>query len=434
MKVVGRVRRFGGEYAPPGDKSITHRSFLAGALASGETTVRGHLACGDTLHLLGALRRLGVKVTREGEGLRLASPGLDGLTEPETVLNMGNSGTAMRLLAGVLASRPGLAILTGDASLRSRPMERVAKPLRLMGAKLHLRSGGKAPVAIVGGALRGVRYAMPVASAQVKSCLLLAGLGAEGITEVVEPAVSRDHTERLLTALGVKVGRDGGVVSVEGGQRPFAADLTVPGDLSSAAFMIAACLLVGGGSLRVAGVGLNPGRTGLLEALRKMGAKLTVSGRRTVGGEIVGDIEVAPGPLAGIALPEHLVPAMIDEFPIFALLAALAEGETRITGAAELRHKESDRIALVAGGLSRLGADVTELPDGMIIRGPAKLAGCRLSSAGDHRLAMTWAVAGLVASTPVQISGAEAVATSYPGFFSDLARLSGGKVRGGGVS
>jgi 3-phosphoshikimate 1-carboxyvinyltransferase len=415
--IAGRLR-------VPGDKSISHRAVMFGAIASGTTHVTGFLEGEDCLSTMKAVTQLGVRVQRPGPGeVTVEGVGLHGFRPPAGVLDMGNAGTAMRLFMGLLAAQPFDAELVGDASLMRRPMERVAQPLRTMGARIETQEG-RPPVRIKGGArLHGIHYPMPVASAQVKSALLLAGLYAEGETTVVEPAVTRDHTERMLQSFGVEVRARGGTVTVRPPLRLEATHIAVPGDFSSAAFFIVAACIGAREPVVVEGVGVNPTRTGLLEMLALMGADLRLVNHRSAGAEPVADIEIRPARLHGVRVPERLVPLAIDEFPAFFVAAACAEGETLVTGAEELRVKESDRIAVMARGLDAVGVRNTVLPDGLRIEG-GPIGGGRVDSHGDHRVAMSFAIAGLRATAPIEIRDVANVATSFPGF-ADLARAAG---------
>ncbi|RPI14819.1 MAG: 3-phosphoshikimate 1-carboxyvinyltransferase, partial [Lysobacterales bacterium] len=408
----------------PGDKSVSHRALMLGALAEGRTEVEGFLEGEDCLATLRAVAGLGVQVTRPGPGkVVVEGVGLRGLREPPGVLDMGNAGTAMRLFMGLLSAQAFDTELVGDESLMRRPMERAAKPLREMGARIETRDG-RPPVRITGGqGLRGIRYEMPVASAQVKSAALLAGLYAEGETTVVEPAVTRDHTERMLQAFGVEVSARGGVATVRPPRRLEAARISVPGDFSSAAFFIVAACIGAREPFVIEGVGVNPTRTGLLEMLALMGADLRLVNHRSAGAEPVADVEVRPARLVGVRVPERLVPLAIDEFPAFFVAAACAEGETVVTGAEELRVKESDRIAVMARGLGALGVEHEVLPDGLRIQG-GPIGGGTIESGGDHRVAMSFAVASLRARGPIEIRDVDNVATSFPGFAA-LARSAG---------
>ncbi len=422
-----------GEITVPGDKSITHRALLLGAVAEGTTEIVGPLDSGDCRASARAVAALGIGVEAPPAGplWRVHGKGLGGLSEPPDVLDCGNSGTSLRLLAGVLAGQPFLGVLTGDASLRQRPMRRVLEPLARMGAQCWgRRDGAYPPLAIRGGSLCGIDAALPVASAQVKSALLLAGLWARDPVSVTEPAPSRDHTERMLAAFGAHVERRGAAVRLAPGQTLRACRVEVPGDISSAAFFVVAALVTPGSEVVLRGVGLNPTRTGLLDALRAMGADLTEFARREAGGEPVGDLRVRGGRLRGVRIEGPLIPRLIDEIPALALAAACAEGPTRIADAGELRVKEVDRIAALAGELGRLGARVREEPDGLTIDGGGSLVGGPCQSRGDHRMAMLLAVAGLVASGGTQVHETACIDTSFPGFAAQLAALAPGAVSG----
>jgi 3-phosphoshikimate 1-carboxyvinyltransferase len=411
-EVHGRVR-------VPGDKSISHRSVMLGGIANGRTEVTGFLDGADCLATLEAFRAMGVRVERHNEtSLTVHGRGLHGLTAPATVLDMGNAGTAIRLSMGLLAGQRFESTLTGDASLRSRPMERVAGPLRLMGAQIET-TGGKPPVTVRPAArLTGIDYTLPMASAQVKSAILLAGLYAEGRTAVTEPAPTRDHTERMLRGFGVAVETAGPRASLVGGQPLTGTRIAVPGDISSAAFFLVAGCIAGREDFVVENVGINPTRTGILDILKLMGADLRVHPRGVQGGEPVADIEVRRSALRGIAVPEQFVPLAIDELPVLFIAAVAAEGETVFTGAAELRVKESDRLAVMAEGLTRAGVSTELLPDGIRIAGGQRLRGAEIDSHGDHRIAMAFAVASLLADDDLAIRDVENVATSFPGFVS----------------
>lgn len=415
-----------GRVEVPGDKSITHRAIMLGGLARGDTLVRGYLPSDDCLRTVAAMRAMGRTIEAiEAEGrpaLRITSAGP--LREADDVIDCGNSGTSLRLLAGLVAGLPMCTVLTGDASLRRRPMGRVVEPLRAMGAHIVGRDEGRlAPLAIAGRGIKAIDLRLPVASAQVKSALLLAGLAAEGRTSVTEPASSRDHTERMLRTFGAPVRVDGATVSVEGPVSLRPAELDVPGDLSSAAFLIAASLVVPGSELMIDRVGVNPTRTGFLDIAKRMGASITVEGAREVSGEPVASLIVRAAGLRGTMVKGDLVPRAIDEFPVLCVLAAFAQGETIIDDASELRVKESDRIRVMAEELGKLGIKVEERPAGMRIVGPQRATGARCSSHGDHRVAMALAVAALRASGPTTIEDVECVGTSFPGFFELLDRV-----------
>ena len=409
----------------PGDKSISHRALLVGAVSEGETLVRGFGRSLDTESTLAAVRSLGVAVVEdEPDALRIAGVGLDGLREPDAPIDCGNAGTLARLLPGLLAGQSGRRFeLTGDDSLRSRPMDRVAEPLSVMGALVET-SDGRLPLTIEGRTLRGIEHEPPVASAQVKSCVLLAGLLAEGKTTVMEPVPTRDHTERMLRAAGARLARRGSRISVERAERLELGEVDVPGDLSAAAPFIVAATLLPGSELIIQGVGVNPTRTGLLDALERMGARISVFNRRSQSGEPVADLEITHAELVATEIVASEVPRMIDELPLFALAASMARGPSRVRGAAELRAKESDRIDTVATALRSIGARVAPTADGFTVRGvPTRPRGGAVASAGDHRLAMLAAVAGLVSQGGVRIEGAEAAAVSFPGFYELLEPL-----------
>jgi len=413
----------------PGDKSISHRALILASQARGECRIAGLSRGGDVRNTARALRGLGVALGPWGsEPLLVRGAGLGGWREPGGVLDFGNSGTGIRLMAGLLAAHPFFSVLSGDRYLRRRPMRRVAEPLRLMGARIFGRAGGTlAPLAIEGARLAGIAYRSPVSSAQVKSALLLAGLLADGETSITEPAPSRDHTERMLRFLGVGVRTRGAMVSLRGGGEWAARDLEVPGDPSSAAFLIAAAVISPDAEITVRGVCLNPTRTGFFEVLRAMGARLRLTRRREVCGEPVADITATSSRLRGIDVPPELVPRTIDEFPILAATALFARGTTRVTGAAELRVKESDRIRTMAAELTKLGGRVRELPDGLLIEGGHALRGAACTSHGDHRVAMSLAVAAGAIRGETRIADTACVATSFPEFW-ELMRAVGARL------
>ena len=417
-----------GTLTVPGDKSISHRALMLGAIAQGETHIRGFLDGEDCLATARALTALGVRIERPAPTLvRVHGAGAGALRAASAPLDLGNSGTAMRLMMGLLAPQSFDATLVGDASLMRRPMERVAQPLRAMGARVTTHEG-RPPVVIHGTPrLRAIEYTLPVASAQVKSALLLAGLAASGRTILREPAPSRDHTERMLRTFGVQLEERHGEVALEGGQALRATAIEVPADFSSAAFFLVSGALAAEQPLRLTNIGVNPTRTGLLEMLHLMGADIRVLPRGGATGhnaEPVADIEVRASPLSGITVPEKLIPLAIDELPVFFIAAACARGETLVRGAAELRVKESDRLAAMAAGLAALGVEHRLLPDGLWIRGTPSLAGGTIDSRGDHRIAMAFAVAALRARAPIEIVDVANVATSFPGF-EECARQAG---------
>ena len=415
-----------GSTAVPGDKSISHRALILGAIADGETRVEGFLDAEDTLATLGAIRALGVRVEGSGTSLRIRGVGRDGLRRPAAPLDFGNSGTGMRLAAGLLAGQDFSSRLVGDASLSRRPMARIRDPLSQMGARIRTGAGDMPPIEVGGGgtALRGIDYAMPVASAQVKSCLLIAGLYARGTTRVREPAPSRDHTERMLAAFGWPVERSGRSVTLTGGGVLRAPSIRVPGDLSSAAFLMVGALIAPGSTLRLEGVGMNPTRTGVIDVLRAMGGSIEIC--TAPGGfsteEPTADLELRSSELRGIDIAPEQVPLAIDEFPVLCVAAACARGVTRVRGAAELRVKESDRLEAMAEGLRALGVRVRSVSDGMDIYG-GELSGGTVNSHGDHRIAMAFAMAGLRARERVRVEDCRNVDTSFPGFVDVAATL-----------
>lgn len=410
-----------GEITVPGDKSISHRAALFGGMAKGETRISNYLLGQDCLSTLACLDKLGVNWHREEKEICIQGKGMETWREPEEILDVGNSGTTIRLMLGVVSGCPFAVTFNGDRSIRRRPMRRVTAPLREMGAVILGRQGGEfAPLTIRGGELTGQDFKIPVASAQVKSALLLAGLNAQGQTSVTEPTRSRDHTERMLRAFGVDVYQDGNKASLTGGGKLTGQTVSVPGDISSAAFFLVLGSLVKKGELILPQVGVNPTRTGIIDVLRKMGADIEVKDEKIVCGEPRATLIVRPAALKGMEVGGDEIPRLIDEIPVLALAACLAEGETLIRDAAELRVKESDRLHAVAAGLNALGAQVTELPDGLRIRGQQNLKGGRGESLGDHRLAMTWVIAGLLSAEGVSVNGIEAAEVSYPAFMADI--------------
>lgn len=425
--------RFAGEARIPGDKSISHRAVMLGALADGETVVEGLLEGEDVRATVGAFRAMGVRVEGPTAGrLVISGVGMNGLRRPDVPLDMGNSGTAMRLIAGILAAQPFDSCLTGDESLQRRPMRRVAEPLALMGARVETARGGTPPLMIRGGSpLHGVEYTLPVPSAQVKSALLLAGLYARGDTVIHEPKPTRDHTERMLRGFGYEVTIGPDRIMLQGGGHLTGQRLIVPADLSSAAFFLVGASIVPGSELILPSVGVNPTRTGILDLLSLMGADIRIERRREVGGEPVADVRVRAAELRGIEVPESLVPLAIDEFPAFFVAAACAKGRTTVRGASELRVKETDRIQVAAKALANLGISAEERPDGIVIEGGRLRAGS-VESGGDHRIAMAFAMAGSVAGGPVTVLDCKNVDTSFPGFV-DLARRAGLRIKAQGT-
>jgi 3-phosphoshikimate 1-carboxyvinyltransferase len=418
-----------GSHRVPGDKSMSHRSIMFGALADGVTQVKGFLEGEDALATLSAFREMGVEIDRPSEGaLTIHGVGLNGLKQPSVPLDLGNSGTAMRLMAGLMAGQNFPVILTGDESLSKRPMGRVADPLRLMGVDIKTEEGGCPPLRISGsGAVNAIHYDMPMASAQVKSCVLLAGLYANGETSTTEPAPTRDHTERMLKGFGYPIEVEGATARLQGRGRLTAMDIDVPADISSAAFFMVAATIAGNSDITLNHVGMNPTRIGVINILQQMGADITINNERDVGGEPVADIRVRSSLLHGIHIPEDQVPLAIDEFPVLFIAASCAKGTTILTGAEELRVKESDRIQVMVDGLRSLGVDIKGTDDGAVIVGNTDagvFSGGRVASHHDHRIAMSFAVAALRATAPIFIEGCDTVATSFPNFV-ELATAAG---------
>ncbi|SOC20029.1 3-phosphoshikimate 1-carboxyvinyltransferase [Ureibacillus xyleni] len=408
----------------PGDKSISHRSIMFGAIAKGETTVSGFLLGEDCLSTIDCFRKLGVDIKVEGTNVTIQSDGIDHWQEPKEVLYTGNSGTTTRLMLGILSGTTLHTVLTGDASIAKRPMRRVADPLRLMGAKIAGRENGQfTPLAIQGTQLKAIDYTMPVASAQVKSAILLAGLRAEGTTIVREKEVSRDHTERMLRQFGAQVTVENGVVSFEGGQQLQATHVNVPGDISSAAFFLVAGAIVPNSNIVMKNVGINPTRAGIIEVLEYMGATMKVEVEDETAAEPTATITIQTSNLTGTIIEGDIIPRLIDEIPILALLATQAEGTTIIRDAQELKVKETDRITAVVNELKKLGANIEATDDGMVIHGPTKLHGAKLQSYGDHRIGMMGAIAALLSSSPIEIDDTDCIAVSYPTFFEHVNSL-----------
>ncbi|MHB1652284.1 MAG: 3-phosphoshikimate 1-carboxyvinyltransferase [Desulfitobacteriaceae bacterium] len=416
--------RVAGEIRVPGDKSISHRAALFGGMAHGETHITNFLPGEDCLSTLGCLQGLGVEWERQGAEVWIRGQGMENWREPVDILDVGNSGTTIRLLLGVLAGSPFSTTLTGDASIRRRPMRRVTEPLRQMGARILGRQGGDlAPLTIAGGQLNGRSFQIPVASAQVKSALILAGLRATGETSIQEPESSRDHTERMLRAFGAEVESLGKTVRVQGGAVLQGQSVVVPGDISSAAFFLVLGSLAKSGEILLSDVGVNPTRTGIIDALKLMGADIQEVDRREISGELRATLRVRPAALTGIEIGGDMIPRLIDEIPVLAVAASLAQGETVIRDARELRVKETDRIRTVAEGLTTLGVEVEELADGLRIKGGARLLGGSVKSAGDHRLAMAWSIAGRLSENGVSVEGMDAAAVSYPDFLATLRQV-----------
>jgi 3-phosphoshikimate 1-carboxyvinyltransferase len=418
-----------GELTPPTDKSISHRAAILGAMTSEPVRIRGYLDAADTNSTLAAVQRLGAVVERDGGEIVVWGAGLRAAAVPEGPIDVGNAGTLMRLLPGWLAAQEGRSFtLDGDASIRRRPVDRIAEPLRLMGAEVDATEERLPPFTVTGARLRSIAYELPVASAQVKSCVLLAALAAEGTTTVSEPAPSRDHTERMLAAAGVAVHRNGRHITVSPAETLSLDEVVVPGDPSSAAFPIAAALLVPGSRVLLHGVGTNWTRSGFVRIAQRMGAAVTGDFEGDLGQEVaraepIGAIEVSAGALTGTVVEPDEVPLAIDELPLVALLGCFAEGETIVRGAQELRFKESDRIATVVEGLRGLGASIEATDDGFVVTGTGSLRGGRIASHGDHRLAMLGAVAGLASREGVEVAGMDAAEVSYPRFLDDLTTL-----------
>jgi len=426
---VERALRLRGETEISGDKSISHRALMLGALAEGESTVSGFLPSDDCLQTLKALRALGVKIEAlDSTNLVVSGAGLRGFREPDDVLDAGNSGTTLRILSGILAGQGFFSVLTGDDSLRKRPMDRIILPLRKMGAEIWAREDKFAPLAFhgkngKGAALKGISYTTPVPSAQVKSAILLAGLSASGQTTVTEEHLSRDHTERMLKFLGAEIKINGTTTAVSGAETLSGQKIDIPGDLSSAMFLIVGALIVPNSEILLKNVGLNPTRIGALKVLKEMGAQIEEENIEERSNEPRADIRVKSSELQALSIGKELVPQLIDELPVLAVAATQAQGKTEIRGAQELRVKESDRIAAVKKELGKLGADVTEFPDGFSISGPVPLKGSVCHSHQDHRIAMALAVAGLVAAGETSIEAAECIPISFPGFEKTLKSL-----------
>lgn len=417
-----------GELTVPGDKSISHRAVMLASIASGVTEVTGFLEGEDNLSTIGAFRAMGIEIEHKKDSgiVVIKGKGMRGLTEPADVIDAGNSGTTTRLITGLLSAQPFFSVITGDASLRKRPMKRVVEPLTLMGASISGRNNGNnLPLAIAGQRLKGITYKTPVASAQLKSSLMLAGIYADGATIIEEPEKSRDHTERMLRLFGADVKIDKNSVRVQSTNDLIGCKINVPGDISSAAFFIVGAMITPASALLIRGVGVNPTRTGIIDVLRKMGGSVELQNERVASGEPVADLLVKTSSLKGTEITgTGLLPA-IDEFPIICIAAVFAEGTTKITGAKELRVKESDRIAVMAEALSRVGVRTTELPDGIVIEGvgSAAIKGGAIESHGDHRIAMSMAMAALRSDNGVEIDGAASVDVSFPGFFDQLERV-----------
>lgn len=414
-------RRIKGIISVPGDKSISHRAVMLAGISRGKSLIRGFLKSDDCLSTIGCFRRLGVDIAEENGCIAVCGKGLQGLREPGAALDAGNSGTTLRLLSGILSGQEFPSIITGDESLRKRPMSRIITPLRQMGAVIE-GEGDYAPLSIRGSRLRGIEYGLPIPSAQVKSAILLAGLYADGITKVIEKVPSRNHTEIMLEHFGAEISRDGTIIQISGSKLE-GKELKVPGDISSAAFFIAAAAAIPGSELVVRGVGVNPTRTGIIDVLREMGADIRYDKLHTLCGEAVADVAVHGRQLHGTNISGDIIPRMIDEVPVLAVIAAAAEGTTVIKGAGELKIKESNRIAAMVSQLGKLGVRIRELEDGMEIEGRCTIKGGEAESFGDHRIAMAMAICGLLADGEIRIKGRETVSISFPGFFETLAEI-----------
>lgn len=421
-----RINGLRGELAVPGDKSISHRSVMFGAISRGTTEITGFLQSADCLSTISCFRKMGVEIENQGSRVLVKGAGMHGLKKPSEVLDCGNSGTTTRLISGILSAQAFDSVVTGDASIQKRPMDRILIPLTQMGARIRSAAGnGCAPLLIQGAPLHGIHYQSPVASAQVKSSILLAGLYADGETRVTEPYLSRNHSELMLSHFGAKVRTEGTTAIIQPANELYACPVDVPGDISSAAFFLVAGLIIPHSEILIRNVGINPTRSGVLTVLQAMGADITLLDRHDRSGEPAADLLVRSSSLKGTTIEGSLIPALIDEIPILALAACFAEGETVIRDAAELKVKESNRLKVMTEGLSAMGAQVQETEDGMIIQGGAPLHGAVIDSRLDHRIAMTFAVAGLCADGETEIQGAECVNISYPQFYEDLNRLAG---------
>ncbi|MGE6362430.1 3-phosphoshikimate 1-carboxyvinyltransferase [Bacillus paramycoides] len=424
MKLVGRKNSLNGEIVVPGDKSISHRAVMFGAIAEGTTRVSNFLLGEDCLSTIACFQKLGVKIEQSGNDVTIYGKGLENLQEPKEVLDVGNSGTTIRLMLGILSNTPFHSTIIGDESIGKRPMKRVTDPLSKMHAQIDgIENGQYTPLSIRGGRVKGIHYHAPVASAQVKSAVLLAGLQGEGVTTVTEPMQSRDHTERMLRAFGCTVEVNERTVSLQGGQQLKGTEIKVPGDISSAAFFLVAGAIVQNSKLVLKNVGLNPTRTGILDVLTKMGARISIDNIRNEEFEPCGDITIETSKLKGIEIGGSLIPRLIDEIPVIALLATQAEGITVIKDAEELKVKETNRIDTVVDELGKLGAKIEATPDGMIIYGKQDLKGNTVNSHGDHRIGMMLAIASCIVNGEVKIENSDAVAVSYPNFFEQLAAL-----------
>ena len=418
------AKKLSGEISVQGDKSISHRAVILGSIAEGTTRVTNFLPSEDCIRTIKAFEAMGINIEMNRNTLIINGKGLNGLTEPNDVMDMGNSGTSARLLCGLLSGQPFFSVMTGDSSLRRRPMKRVADPLRMMGATIWGRGGGDfLPMCIKGSEIKGITYKLPVASAQVKSAILFAGLYAKGRTSVEEITTSRDHTERMMDYFGINLERKGTTIIVEGGERPSARNVDVPGDISAAAFFMVGASIVSDSDVVIKDVGINPTRTGIIDILMKMGASIEILNQRKMGAEPAGDIRIKSALLKGVEIKGDIIPRCVDELPVICIAAAVAEGETVIKDASELRVKESDRIAVMAECLSRVGVEVETYPDGIRIKGGRGFKGTVCNSHGDHRIAMSMAIAGLITEGEMTIEDTECINTSFPEFEETLRKL-----------
>jgi 3-phosphoshikimate 1-carboxyvinyltransferase len=421
LKLHSEMKCLSGEIVIPGDKSISHRSVMFGAIAHGVTTVTNFLPGDDCLSTISCFRKLGVEIVESDHEITIFGSGFDGLSEPKEVLNVGNSGTTIRLILGILAGRPFHTTLVGDDSIARRPMTRVTNPISTMGAQIDGRNDGcYTPLSIRGGKLTSLHYKLPVASAQVKSALLLAGLQADGVSQIIEPKASRDHTERMILHFGGEIKKEQQTIVVKGGQKLSAANVHVPGDISSAAFFLVAAAIVPNSEIVLKNIGLNPTRTGIMEVLTDMGAELEIIQSQDSAFEPFGDIRIKASNLKGTVIHGDLIPKLIDEIPIIALLATQAQGKTVIKDAEELKVKETNRIDTVVQELKVLGANIEATEDGMVIYGPTPLSGGEVSSHGDHRIGMMLAIASLISKDEIWLHNPEAISVSYPDFFIHL--------------
>ncbi|HAS18354.1 MAG TPA: 3-phosphoshikimate 1-carboxyvinyltransferase [Nitrospiraceae bacterium] len=418
------AKKLSGEISVQGDKSISHRAVILGSIAEGTTRVTNFLPSEDCIRTIKAFEAMGINIEMNRNTLIINGKGLNGLTEPNDVMDMRNSGTSARLLCGLLSGQPFFSVMTGDSSLRRRPMKRVADPLRMMGATIWGRGGGDfLPMCIKGSEIKGITYKLPVASAQVKSAILFAGLYAKGITSVEEVTTSRDHTERMMVYFGINLMRKGSILIVEGGEKPSAKEVEVPGDISAAAFFMVGASIVSDSDVVIKDVGINPTRTGIIDILMKMGASIEILNQRKMGAEPAGDIRIKSALLKGVEIKGDIIPRCVDELPVICIAAAVAEGETVIKDASELRVKESDRIAVMAECLSRVGVEVETYPDGIRIKGGRGFKGTVCNSHGDHRIAMSMAIAGLITEGEMTIEDTECINTSFPEFEETLRKL-----------